>query len=93
MRRFGCGRAGACVVSAPLKLKHLVGSAVPIVEARLDKDWDCERGHDLLVVDAARPRREVIPEVMRDQRVLRTLRPALITSPDDQTACPEPWGT
>jgi hypothetical protein len=55
MRRFGCGRAGACVVSAPLKLKHLVGSAVPIVEARLDKDWDCERGHDLLVVDAARP--------------------------------------
>jgi len=38
-------------------------------------------------------RREVIPEVMRDQRVLRTLRPALITSPDDQTACPEPWGT
>jgi len=27
---------------------------------------------------------------MRDQRVLRTLRLALITSPDDQTACPSP---
>ena len=38
-------------------------------------------------------RREVIPEVMRDQRVLRTLRPVLITSPEGQTACPEPWAT
>src|SRR5262245_22293054 len=39
-------------MSAPVKLKHLVGTAaVPIVAARLDKDWDCERGHDLLVVD------------------------------------------
>ena len=38
-------------------------------------------------------RREAIPEVMRDQRVLRTLRPVLITSPEDQTACPEPWAS
>jgi hypothetical protein len=39
-------------VSAPLRLRHLVGTAaVPIVEARLDKDWDCARGHHLLVVD------------------------------------------
>jgi hypothetical protein len=35
-----------------------------------------------------------ISEVMRvHQRVLRTLRPVLITSPEDQTACPEPWAT
>ena len=39
-------------------------------------------------------RREAISEVMRlHQRVLRTLRPVLITSPEDQTACPEPWAT
>jgi hypothetical protein len=39
-------------------------------------------------------RREAISEVMRvHQRVLRTLRPVLITSPEDQTACLETWGT
>src|SRR5262245_43297721 len=39
-------------MSAPLRLKHLVGTAaVPIVEARLEKDWDIERGHDLVIVD------------------------------------------
>jgi hypothetical protein len=44
-------------------------------------------------VDCA-ARREAISEVMRvHQRVLRTLRPVLITSPEDQTACPEPWAT
>jgi len=44
-------------------------------------------------VDCA-ARREGISEVMRvHQRVLRTLRPVLITSPEDQTACPEPWAT
>jgi hypothetical protein len=33
-------------------------------------------------------RRKAISEVMRvHQRVLLTLRPALITSPEDQTAC------
>ena len=39
-------------------------------------------------------RREGISEIMRvHQRVLRTLRPVLITSPEGQTACPEPWAT
>ena len=39
-------------------------------------------------------RRDGISEVMRvHQRFLRTLRPVLITSPEDQTACPEPWAT
>ena len=39
-------------------------------------------------------RRGAISEVMRlHQRVLRTLRPALNTSPEDQTACPDLWGT
>ena len=39
-------------------------------------------------------RREGISEVMRvHPRVLQTLRPVLITSPEDQTACPEPWAT
>jgi hypothetical protein len=37
---------------------------------------------------------EAISEVMRvHQRVLRTLGPVLITSPEDQTACLEPWAT
>jgi hypothetical protein len=41
-------------------------------------------------VDCA-ARGEAITEVMRvHQRVLRTLRPVLITSHGDQTACPEP---
>ena len=44
-------------------------------------------------VDCAGPR-EAISEVMRvHQRVLRTLGPVLITSPEDQTACLEPWAT
>jgi len=44
-------------------------------------------------VDCA-ARGEAITEVMRvHQRVLRTLRPVLITSHGDQTACPEPWAT
>jgi hypothetical protein len=39
-------------MSTPLKLKHLAGStAVPIVLARWEPDWDTERGHDLLIVD------------------------------------------
>ena len=39
-------------------------------------------------------RRDAISEVMRvHPRVLQTLRPVLITSPEDQTACPEPWAT
>ena len=39
-------------------------------------------------------RREGISEIMRvHQRVLRTLRPVLITSHEDQTAYPEPWAT
>jgi hypothetical protein len=38
-------------MSAPVKLKHLVGTAVPMVVARLERDWDLERGHDLWIVD------------------------------------------
>jgi hypothetical protein len=39
-------------------------------------------------------RRDPISEVMRVyQGVLLTLRPVLITSSEDQTACPEPWAT
>jgi hypothetical protein len=44
-------------------------------------------------VDCA-ARGEAITEVMRvHQRVLRTLRPLPITSPEDQTACAQPSGT
>jgi hypothetical protein len=38
-------------MSAPLKLKQEAGTAVPIVVARWERDWDCERGHDLWIVD------------------------------------------
>ena len=43
-------------------------------------------------VDCA-ARREAIPRVLRiHQSVLRTLRPVLIASPEDQTACPVALG-